>query len=109
MAEAGFFWTGSFEEPDSAQCFVCNKQLDGWESNDDPWDEHRKHQPACSFVTIGKTEEFLTLYQFHELFVTMVKTLTKEMFGQEKQEFLNRAKLVKADILKPHKKICVSK
>ncbi|GLV44904.1 Deterin [Carabus blaptoides fortunei] len=109
MAEAGFFWTGNFEEPDSAQCFVCNKQLDGWESNDDPWDEHRKHESTCLFVTIGKTEEFLTLYQLHELFVAMVKNLTKKMFEQEKQELLHRAKLLKADILKPQKKMRVPK
>lgn len=37
MAAAGFFSVGGKEELDLAECFICNKQLDGWESEDDPW------------------------------------------------------------------------
>lgn len=37
MAAAGFHFTGSKNEPDLAQCFVCLKELDGWEEDDDPW------------------------------------------------------------------------
>nr|CAD7462278.1 unnamed protein product [Timema tahoe] len=36
MAEAGFYACGSTEDPDEARCFVCMKQLDGWEETDDP-------------------------------------------------------------------------
>lgn len=33
MAEAGFYWTGNRnkEEDDAATCFVCSKQLHGWD------------------------------------------------------------------------------
>lgn len=37
MAEAGFFKIESNTEPDLVQCFICQKQLDGWEPKDDPW------------------------------------------------------------------------
>ena len=36
MAEAGFFSVGTKDEPDLAECFICGKQLDGWEPEDDP-------------------------------------------------------------------------
>lgn len=64
MAEAGFYWSGTPTEPDSATCFACGKVLDGWEENDDPWDEHRQHAPQCVFVKIGKPEEMLTVRVF---------------------------------------------
>jgi baculoviral IAP repeat-containing protein 5 len=37
MAAAGFFAIGDKDEPDLAECFICSKQLDGWEPDDDPW------------------------------------------------------------------------
>lgn len=36
MADAGFYHCGNDKEPDYVQCFVCQKELDGWEPNDDP-------------------------------------------------------------------------
>lgn len=30
MAKAGFYYTGSSKDDDSATCFVCGKVLDGW-------------------------------------------------------------------------------
>ncbi|PSN40469.1 Baculoviral IAP repeat-containing protein 5 [Blattella germanica] len=60
MAEAGFYFCGSAKEPDVAQCFVCFKKLDGWEPEDDPWKEHKKHSPQCPFVKCGKKESDMT-------------------------------------------------
>lgn len=37
MAAAGFYCVGSKEEPDLVECFICSKQLDGWDPDDDPW------------------------------------------------------------------------
>ena len=37
MAKAGFIHTPTETEPDAVKCFVCLKELDGWESEDDPW------------------------------------------------------------------------
>lgn len=64
MAEAGFFWSGNKDEDDSATCFVCGKVLDGWESTDEPWSEHKKHAPQCSFVKFGRNESQLTVRDF---------------------------------------------
>ena len=37
MAEAGFYHTPSSNEPDLVTCYVCYKEMDGWEPTDDPW------------------------------------------------------------------------
>ncbi|KAG6901529.1 hypothetical protein C0995_010828 [Termitomyces sp. Mi166 len=40
LAEAGFYFNPSFEDRDNVACFVCDKQLADWESEDDPFDIH---------------------------------------------------------------------
>ncbi|KAH8264476.1 hypothetical protein KR038_008936 [Drosophila bunnanda] len=73
MAEAGFYWTGTKRENDTATCFVCGKTLDGWEADDEPWKEHLKHAPQCEFVKVGCAEKELTVTQFLEILGTVVK------------------------------------
>ena len=36
MAAAGFYHCPTDTEPDLVKCFVCQKELDGWEPDDDP-------------------------------------------------------------------------
>lgn len=61
MAKAGFYYSGSHEDDDSATCFVCAKVLDGWESTDEPWQEHEKHAPNCQFVRMSLDQGNLTV------------------------------------------------
>ncbi|GBP68259.1 Cilia- and flagella-associated protein 52 [Eumeta japonica] len=57
MAEAGFYSISTGDDDcDSAKCFLCGKELDGWESTDDPWTEHRNHAAHCAFVQLGQKE-----------------------------------------------------
>ncbi|KAJ1527985.1 hypothetical protein ONE63_007913 [Megalurothrips usitatus] len=60
MAEAGFYAIGKKSEPDLAKCYVCFKELDGWERDDDPWLEHEKHAAQCPFVLLKKKPSELT-------------------------------------------------
>ena len=39
MAEAGFFHSANDRDADIARCFVCYKELEGWEPDDNPWYE----------------------------------------------------------------------
>ncbi|KAI0210316.1 Baculoviral IAP repeat-containing protein 5 [Lamellibrachia satsuma] len=57
MAEAGFYHIGSDQEPDLVRCFVCLKELDGWEPNDLPWEEHRAHSAGCLFLKLKNPKE----------------------------------------------------
>ncbi|XP_052868349.1 baculoviral IAP repeat-containing protein 5.2-B [Anopheles cruzii] len=100
MAEAGFYWHGTDHEIDIAACFVCGKELDGWEESDDPWTEHQKHAPQCAFVKYGRAETNLTCEEMVNLMMaalkmrgqnnyTSLKTNTK-MFIEKKRKELEK-------------------
>ena len=36
LAETGFYFCGTDDSPDAVKCFMCEKDLDGWESSDNP-------------------------------------------------------------------------
>ncbi|TDL24666.1 BIR-domain-containing protein [Rickenella mellea] len=50
LAEAGFYFNPSKEDPDNVTCFMCEKELGGWESEDDPFDIHSRKCPKCPWV-----------------------------------------------------------
>ncbi|XP_012263094.2 baculoviral IAP repeat-containing protein 5-like [Athalia rosae] len=74
MAAAGFVLIGDKDEPDLVGCFICGKQLDEWDSNDNPWSEHVKHVPSCAYVELGKQNELdCTVAELFTLLKTFVK------------------------------------
>ncbi|NWS70450.1 BIRC5 protein, partial [Crotophaga sulcirostris] len=67
MAAAGFVHCPSENSPDVAQCFFCFKELEGWEPDDDPLEEHKKHSAGCAFISRHKVLTNLTLQEFLKL------------------------------------------
>jgi len=59
VAAAGFHFIGTKKEPDLVQCVVCFKELDGWEEDDDPWEEHSR-RTNCPFIALNKTDAEMT-------------------------------------------------
>ncbi|KAF4610571.1 hypothetical protein D9613_007097 [Agrocybe pediades] len=45
LADAGFYYDPSYDDPDNVTCFVCDKELAGWEEEDDPF---LIHYSKCS-------------------------------------------------------------
>ncbi|KAF9565904.1 hypothetical protein CPC08DRAFT_143832 [Agrocybe pediades] len=45
LADAGFYYDPSYDDPDNVTCFVCDKELAGWEEDDDPF---LIHYSKCS-------------------------------------------------------------
>ncbi|XP_018331127.1 baculoviral IAP repeat-containing protein 5 [Agrilus planipennis] len=87
LAEAGFYYTGTEEEPDFVQCFFCDKQLVGWEEEDDPWQEHLHRSPQCEFAKHNKLEMELTLAQFIQLREKLVMKLFKKWMSKRDEQF----------------------
>ncbi|NXD80032.1 XIAP ligase, partial [Halcyon senegalensis] len=56
LAEAGFYSIGN---GDHVVCFHCGGALEEWKENEDPWDQHAKWFPGCSFVRNEKGLEFI--------------------------------------------------
>lgn len=50
------FSTGKSDE---TICFCCNQGLKEWETHDDPWVEHARWSPTCSFVLLSKGKDFV--------------------------------------------------
>ncbi|KAF2196665.1 inhibitor of apoptosis repeat-containing protein [Delitschia confertaspora ATCC 74209] len=50
LAQAGFFFKPTATSPDNVMCFLCQRQLDGWEEDDNPTFEHATHSPDCGYA-----------------------------------------------------------
>ena len=47
LANAGFFYTGT---ADNVSCFWCGLGLNHWERTDDPFNEHARFTPRCTWL-----------------------------------------------------------
>jgi hypothetical protein len=53
LAEAGFYYDPSYDDPDNVTCFNCEKQLAGWEEEDDPYVIHwNKCAQTCCWAVV---------------------------------------------------------
>ncbi|KAE8443988.1 hypothetical protein EG329_001117 [Mollisiaceae sp. DMI_Dod_QoI] len=57
LAKAGFFYHPLQANPDNVACFLCHRNLDGWEEDDDPLAEHLKHSPDCGWAVVASIEK----------------------------------------------------
>ncbi|XP_040928505.1 E3 ubiquitin-protein ligase XIAP isoform X2 [Betta splendens] len=60
LATAGFYSQGL---GDKVLCFRCGGGLKAWQPDEDPWEEHAKHYPGCSFLIAEKGQEFVNSIQ----------------------------------------------
>ena len=50
LAEAGFYHDPSEDDPDNVICFMCSKELGGWDSDDDPYRVHVAKSAKCAWA-----------------------------------------------------------
>ncbi|XP_053389624.1 uncharacterized protein LOC128552600, partial [Mercenaria mercenaria] len=60
LADAGLFYTGF---RDLCRCFTCDGGLQHWEADDDPWIEHARWFPQCTYVRHVKGQEYINMVQ----------------------------------------------
>ncbi|XP_050443224.1 death-associated inhibitor of apoptosis 2-like isoform X2 [Adelges cooleyi] len=58
LCEAGFFYIGDGQN-DQMLCFCCSQGLKDWEDDDEPWTEHARWSPNCSYVLLSKGKNFV--------------------------------------------------
>ncbi|KAJ8251455.1 hypothetical protein GJAV_G00221530 [Gymnothorax javanicus] len=100
MAKAGFIHTPSENSPDVAMCFLCYKELEGWEPEDDPEKEHKSHSPSCPFISLKKSVNELTVEEILKLQKERQKFLIKKTCNQAIERFSEAAKARRAAIMK---------
>ncbi|KAI0021232.1 hypothetical protein F4780DRAFT_293780 [Xylariomycetidae sp. FL0641] len=53
FARAGFYFAPTSEHPDNTVCFLCLKNVDGWEENDNPFEQHLRLSPHCGWAIVS--------------------------------------------------------
>lgn len=54
LAECGLYYSGV---ADVVTCFFCGGNLGNWVPHDNPWNEHTKYFPECSFLALNKHKQ----------------------------------------------------
>ncbi|KAG7264640.1 hypothetical protein CRUP_000169 [Coryphaenoides rupestris] len=86
LARAGFYSTGS---GDRVMCFCCGGGAKSWQHDEDPWVEHAKLYPGCSFLLTEKGPEFINQVQLQERNVAVIQDkLTSTGSGYSSVEVL---------------------
>ncbi|XP_037562621.1 baculoviral IAP repeat-containing protein 5 [Dermacentor silvarum] len=103
MAAAGFYHCPTDNEPDLARCYVCLKELDGWEPNDDPFKEHSR-SANCAFVRLGKKAEDITALDFLNLEKARARNKAQKYIEVQKAELGEDMRKVKYELDKVRRK-----
>ncbi|KAK4293593.1 hypothetical protein Pmani_033718 [Petrolisthes manimaculis] len=91
MAVAGFYFIGNKKEPDLVKCFICQKELDGWEEEDSAWEEHKKHASYCQFIQLNKSSSEITMQDVQDLDMHRMMNITKQVLSKKIEEFKKQA------------------
>lgn len=62
FAEAGFFFEPTIHAPDNTVCYLCLKPVAGWETNDNPVEEHLRLSPHCGWAIVAAIDAGLGDY-----------------------------------------------
>lgn len=58
LAEAGFYLKPTKEDADNVACFLCKKELGGWDADDNPFEVHMVKSPKCPWAIARCSLEF---------------------------------------------------
>lgn len=58
LAEAGFYFCPDKDDIDNVRCFMCEKELGGWDKDDNPFEIHINKSPKCPWAVARCSLEF---------------------------------------------------
>lgn len=50
MARAGFYFKPAPGDEDNVACFLCQKNMSEWDVDDDPSEQHLRHNNSCGWA-----------------------------------------------------------
>ncbi|KAJ8126002.1 hypothetical protein O1611_g7635 [Lasiodiplodia mahajangana] len=83
FARAGFYFAPTSEFPDNTVCFLCSKNMGGWEDDDNPFEEHLRLSPRCGWAVVAGVETGLGDYALDD-------PTSSEMINARKATFADR-------------------
>ena len=100
LAEAGWYMIGSATEPDLVRGYYCLRELDGWDPEDDPWEEHqRRSGDPCPFILKGKKARDLTIKDALELEGERACFILKKRTEEANAKYREEAEKIKSKIM----------
>ncbi|KAI1420794.1 hypothetical protein F5Y12DRAFT_771330 [Xylaria sp. FL1777] len=81
FARAGFYFAPSAHFPDNTVCFLCCKNVDGWEEDDNPFEEHLRLSPHCGWAIVAGIETGLGDYALDDPTSSEMIEARKATFG----------------------------
>ena len=96
---------GTANEPDLVKCYYCQREIDGWEPEDDPWEEHlRRSGDPCPFIKKSKRARELTVKDGLELEGDRLCYILKKKTEESNTRYREEAETVKQLIFEMGKK-----
>ncbi|KAI1820393.1 hypothetical protein F4861DRAFT_69885 [Xylaria intraflava] len=83
FARAGFYFQPSPGAPDNTVCFLCCKNIKGWEKDDDPFEEHLRLSPECGWAIVAGIEAGLGDYNSNDPTSSAMIEARKATFGDK--------------------------
>ncbi|KAI0873541.1 hypothetical protein GGS24DRAFT_384532 [Hypoxylon argillaceum] len=81
FARAGFYFAPTREFPDNTVCFLCDKNMEGWEEDDNPFVEHLRLSPRCGWAVVAGIETGLGDYALDDPTSSEMINARKATFG----------------------------
>ncbi|GAP82736.1 putative AT hook domain-containing protein [Rosellinia necatrix] len=81
FARAGFYFAPGPENPDNTACFLCGKNIDGWDEDDNPFQEHLRLSPHCGWAVVAGIETGLGDYGLDDPTSSAMIDARKDTFG----------------------------
>ncbi|KAI0398545.1 hypothetical protein F5Y17DRAFT_8070 [Xylariaceae sp. FL0594] len=83
FARAGFFYQPQEGNLDNTVCFLCCKNISGWDEDDNPFEEHLRLSPHCGWAIVAGIETGLGDYALDD-------PTSSEMIAARKATFADR-------------------
>ncbi|KAI1109556.1 hypothetical protein F5Y14DRAFT_23559 [Nemania sp. NC0429] len=81
FARAGLYFAPTPDFPDNTVCFLCHKNMGGWEEDDSPFVEHLRLSPHCGWAIVAGIETGLGDYALDDPTGTAMTNARKATFG----------------------------
>ncbi|KAK3751024.1 hypothetical protein RRG08_044602 [Elysia crispata] len=93
LAQAGFYFLPCEDSPDNVCCIFCTKELDGWEPDDDPLEEHKKHSKTCPYLAMPQPFSMakLTIKEFMEFMKNVTSQTVENQLKKKEREYQDYA------------------
>lgn len=99
MARAGFYHCPTATEQDLTRCYVCFREMEGWEVDDDPIKEHAR-STGCAFLQLKTDKNDFTVLDVLNLELARSKNRVRKLSELLETQCKNEWESIKKEMTK---------